>query len=251
MLEGSRMNKHLESVTDPRERLAEQLAPEAAAEGIIAAADIARLAAGAPLAEGYRFVLLERAEIGALVSCIAEWLPNISVGSASCFLREEFYREKVFLPDAPDRDGLVLLLKHGDDLVGMYSCELQRESLSVYAALCVAAPQHRGTNLAHAGMIFTEAVGRHAGMGFIYGMATLRSPYAQSAFERAGWQLIGISPGYDRELVAPGIVKRVFEAIYCKVLVADAGLLYPQRHNLTPKTEAFFDWMLSTRQRRG
>ena len=214
---------------------------------MIAAADIARLAAGAPLAEGYRFALLDRAEIGALVSFIAEWLPDISVGSASCFLREEFYIQKVLFPDAPDRDSLVLLLKQGDDLAGMFSCELNHETLSVYAALGVAAPRHRGANLAHAGMTFAEAVGRHTGMGFIYGMATLRSQHTQSAFERAGWQLIGIVPGYDREMVAPGVVKRVFEAIYCKVLVTDAGLLYPQRRNLTPKTEAFFDWILSTR----
>lgn len=213
---------------------------------MITAADIARLAADAPLAEGYRFVPLEHAEIGTLVGCITEWLPNMSVGSASCYLREEFYRQKVFLPDAPGRDSLVLLLKQGDELAGMYSCQLNFETLSAYAALGVVAPQHRGANLAHAGMMFTEAVGRHTGMGFIYGMATLRSPYAQSAFERAGWKLIGIMPGYDRELVAPGIVKRVFEAIYCKVLVSDAELLYPQHRNLTPTTAAFFDWILST-----
>ena len=213
---------------------------------MIAVADIDKFAAGAPLAQGYRFVLLERAEIGTLIGCIAEWLPNISVGSASCFLREEFYEQDVLFPDAPDRDSLVLLLKQGDELAGMFSCEFHREAQSVYAALGVAAPQHRGANLAHAGMIFTEVVGRHTGMGFAYGMATLRSPYAQSAFERAGWQLAGILPGYDRELVAPGVVMRVFEAVYCKLLVTDAGLLCPQRRNMTPKTESFFEWMSAT-----
>ena len=57
-------------------------------------------------------------------------------------------------------------------------------------------------------------------MGLVYGMATLKAPHAQRAFERAGWQLIGITPGYDREMVAPGVVKRVYEAVYAKVLVA-------------------------------
>jgi hypothetical protein len=214
---------------------------------VIAAADIARLAADAPLAAGYRFVLLERAEIGTLVNCMVEWLPYHSVGSASCFLREEFYRQEVFLADAPDRDCLVLLLKQGDDLAGMISCEFDREALSVYAALAVAAPKHRGANLAYAGLMFTEWVARHMGMGFVYGLATLRHPHVQLAFERLGWQLCGIMPGYDRELVSPGIVKRVFEAIYCKVLVTDADLLYPQRLNMTPKTEAFFIRMLLAR----
>jgi len=209
-------------------------------------ADIARLAADAPVADGYRLALLEHAQISALVSCMTEWFPHIGVGSASHFLREDFYREEVFLPEAPDRDNLVLLLKQGDDLAGMFSCEFDQETMSVYAALAVAAPRHRGANLAHAGMLFTEAVGQLAGMGFAYGLATLRNRHVQAAFERAGWQLTGIIPGHDRELVAPGIVKRVFEAIYCKVLATE-DLLYPQRHNLTSKTEAFLDWMSSTR----
>ena len=78
-------------------------------------------------------------------------------------------------------------------------------------------------------------------MGMIYGMATLKIPHVQMAFENLGWQLIGITPGYDRELVAPGVVKRVYEAVYAKVLVADAGLLRPQPQNMTPKTRALFD----------
>lgn len=214
---------------------------------MITAADIVRLAAAAPVAEDYRFVLLEPEEIGALVGCVAKWIPDISVGSASCYLREEFYREKVFFTDAPNRGILVLLLKRDDVLAGMFSCELDHVTMSVYAALGVAAPEHRGANMACAGMVFTEAVARQVGMGFVYGTATLRSPHTQSAFERAGWQLTGILPGFDREMVAPGLVKRVFEAFYCKVLVTDAGLQYPQRRNLTAKTEALFDWLASGR----
>ena len=116
---------------------------------------------------------------------------------------------------------------------------------SVYAALCAAAPEHRGAHLAYAGITFTEAIARQIGAGFVYGMATMRSSHVQSAFERAGWQLTGIMPGYDRELVAPGIVKRVFEAFYCKLLVTDAEMLYPQRGNMTPSTKLLFDCVLS------
>jgi hypothetical protein len=209
--------------------------------------DIVRLAAEAPLGEGYRLVLPARDEIGELVSCIAKWIPDIRVGGASCFLSEEFYRNQVIFPDAPDRRTLVVLLKQGDELAGMFSCEFDFSAQSVYAALCAAAPEHRGSHLAYAGITFTEAIARHMGAGFIYGMATMRSPHVQSAFERAGWQLTGIMPGYDRELVAPGVVKRVFEAFYCKVLVTDAEMLYPQRGNMTPKTESLFDWVLSAR----
>jgi hypothetical protein len=60
------------------------------------------------------------------------------------------------------------------------------------------------------------------------------------AFECSGWQLIGITPGYDSEMVAPGVVKREYEAVYAKVPVSDAGLLHPQSRNMTARTRAFF-----------
>ena len=82
-------------------------------------------------------------------------------------------------------------------------------------------------------------------MGLVYGMATLKVPYIQMAFERLGWQLIGITPGYDREMVAPGIVKRVYEAYYAKILVPDEDLLRPDPKNLSPKAKALFDVMFS------
>lgn len=71
--------------------------------------------------------------------------------------------------------------------------------------------------------------------------STLNSRFAQQSFERAGWRLIGIAPGYDREMIEPGIVMRVYEAIYAKVLVPDSSLLLPKRHDLTPRTQMFFD----------
>ena len=33
--------------------------------------------------------------------------------------------------------------------------------------------------------------------------------YCYERFELLGWQLAGIIPGFDREMVKPGIVKRV------------------------------------------
>ena len=205
------------------------------------AADIERFAASAPLAAGYRFELLTRAEVPALIDGLSKWHRDISVGGASCYLQEQYYWSRAFFTDAQEQDIVVLTLKHGNELVGMFSCKFDLATESIYAGLGVTAPEHRGSNLAHAGMLFVEAVGRHLGMGFIFCMATLKHPYAQRACERAGWQLIGITPGYDREWIAPGVVKRVYEAIYAKVLEADDGLLSPQPHNLTPRTQAMFD----------
>ena len=78
------------------------------------------------------------------------------------------------------------------------------------------------------------------GAGFIYTMATLKSQHMQQALERASYRLLGLAPGYDRELVAPGIVKRVYEAYYAKVLVPDEELLRPDSSNLTAKTKELY-----------
>lgn len=48
-------------------------------------------------------------------------------------------------------------------------------------------------------------------------------------------------PGFDREVVAPGVVRRVFEAIYVKVLAPDGELLNPPADGMTPATRALFD----------
>jgi hypothetical protein len=205
------------------------------------ASEIQRFAAAAPLAAGYHFELLQRTEILELVAALTNWFPDISVGGASCYLQTDFYARKAFFDDAPEQDTLVFLLKTDNEIAGMFSFDLDHSTQSIYAGLGVASPSHHGSNLAQAGMAVVEAIGRHLGMGYIFGMATLRHPYAQRAFERAGWELIGVTPGYDRELVAPGVVKRVYEAMYAKVLESDAGVQHPLRDNLTPRTQAYFD----------
>ena len=88
-------------------------------------------------------------------------------------------------------------------------------------------------------------------MGIAYGMATLKVPHIQRAMEELGFQLIGITPGYDRDMVAPGVVKRVYEAVYAKVLVPDEDLLRPEPQNLTPKTKALFDSLFPGKLARG
>jgi hypothetical protein len=63
-----------------------------------------------------------------------------------------------------------------------------------------------------------EKMGRAMGAGFIYTLATMKMPQMRLALERAGYQLIGFMPGYDRKEVSPGVVKRVYEARYAKRL---------------------------------
>lgn len=49
-----------------------------------------------------------------------------------------------------------------------------------------------------------------------------------------------MAPGYDRELISPGVVKRVYEAYYAKVLVPDEELLRPDISNMTAKTKELY-----------
>ncbi|EEA04583.1 conserved hypothetical protein [Burkholderia sp. H160] len=202
--------------------------------------DIDEMAAGVPLPKGYRFELLKRGDISEVVDSIREWFPDISVGSASVYLRGDFFGEKVSLVDEADKDVLVVLLRAGHNLAGLFSCERDLDTLSLYGRLVVVAPKHRGVGLCHKCIMLAEFIGQRIGMGMIYGMATLKIPNVQLAFEALGWRLIGIAPGYDREMVAPGVVKRVYEAVYAKVLVAEGELLRPQKRNLTPGTTNIF-----------
>ena len=198
------------------------------------------------LPEGYRGERLKRSEIPLLMANIAAWHPDISVGTASCYLREDFYLEKAFLEQDTARDLIVILIKYGDEMAGFGSWEREQDALTIYARFGAIAPQHRGAKLAVRAMEFGEKLARGMGAGFIYGLATLKIPNMQLALERAGYQLLGFAPGYDREMVAPGVVKRVYEAFYAKVLVPDEDLLRPDPKNLSPKAKALFDVLFSS-----
>ncbi len=126
-------------------------------------------------------------------------------------------------------------------MAGMWSWEKEPDSLSLYARLIVIAPEFRSAKLATTVMPLAEVAGRAMGAEFFFGLATLKIPHMQHALESVGWQLIGFTSGYDQEQVAPGVVKRVFEAVYCKVLVPDDELVRPDPDNLTPRARALFD----------
>jgi GNAT superfamily N-acetyltransferase len=198
------------------------------------------------LPEGYRGERLKRSEIPLLVANIAAWHPDIAVGTASCYLRDGFFLDKAFLEQANEKDLIVIVIKCGDEMAGFGSWEREQDALTIYARFGAIAPQHRGAKLAVRAMEFGEKLARAMGAGFIYGLATLKIPHMQLALERAGYQLLGFAPGYDREMVAPGIVKRVYEAYYAKILVPDEELLRPDPRNLSPKARALFDVLFSS-----
>ena len=196
-----------------------------------------------PLPSGYVFEQLDRHQIADLIARVQEWHPDISVGVGSCYLREQFYLDKVFLANEAEKDIYVLLIKFAGELIGMWSYEREPDALTIYGRLLIVAPAHRGSKVALHCMSGTERLCRAGGAEFVYTMATLKVPHMQVALERAGYQLLGFVPGYDRETVEHGVVKRVFEAVYAKVLVPADGILRPDPQNLTPRTRELFDLM--------
>lgn len=202
---------------------------------------IDQLAAMAPLPDGYRYEWLTRSQIPALITCIERWHPDIAVGGGSCYLREDFYNDHVHLESDAEKKIIVGLFKHGDEFAGMWSWEQEPDALSLYGRLIVLAPEHRSAKLASKVIPLWELVGRAMGAEFLFGLATLKIPHMQRALETGGWQLIGFTSGYDREEVSPGVVKRVFEGVYTKVLVPEGELVRPDPNNLTPNARALFD----------
>jgi hypothetical protein len=206
---------------------------------------IEQFSAMCTLPPGYRFEALTRADIPALIDAIQRWHPDIAVGGGSCYLREDFYDRYVSLDGETEKPVIVCLFRHGDELAGMWSWEQEPDALTLYARLIVIDPAHRSAKLASKVMPLAELAGRAMGAEFFFGLATLKIPHMQHALETAGWQLIGFTSGYDREQVAPGVVKRVFEGVYAKALVPEEDLLRPDPRNLTPKARALFDALFS------
>jgi hypothetical protein len=192
------------------------------------------------LPEGYHFERFDRAHIPQLIESIKQWHPDISVGANSGYLRGDYYLNRVCFEGEVDRDIWVSLIMFKGELVGVWSVEREVDSLALYGRIGIVAPAHRGANLIEFVISAAEVTGRSMGAAFLYAMATLKIPHAQRALENAGYRLLGFFPGYDREEVSPGVVKRVYQAVYAKLLVPEAEVLLPDPKNMTPRTKALF-----------
>ena len=200
-----------------------------------------------PLPEGYDFLAFEYAHIAPMIAALKEWHPEIAAGVSSCYLREDFYLSRVASRSGADADVLVVSIACNGEMVGMWSFEREIDSLAIYGRLIVLAPAHRGAGLAVLAMQGTEHIGRTMGAAFMYTLATLQHPYAQRALESAGYRLLGFFPGYDRVEVAPGIVKRVYQAVYAKLLVAEDEVHWPDPKSMSPRARALFELLFADR----
>lgn len=198
-----------------------------------------------PIPDGYRIEQLKRSDIPELIRCFKVWFPDVTVGAESCSHREDFYGREVSLEGEPEKDVIVYLIKKDQEPVAMFSMQRSEDTGSLYGRLGAIAPQHRGEKLAYIAPALLEEMGRAMGIDLLYGLAEFTIPNMQMVLERAGFQIVGIIPASDRLMVAPGVTKRVYEAIYVKVLAADDDVLRPQPESMTPKTKALYDFLFA------
>ena len=206
-------------------------------------APINELSAQLPIPQGYRIEQLKRSEIPDLIRCFKIWFPDIAVGAERCYHQEEFYSQEVSLEGEPETDVIVLLFKKEAELVGMSSLQRSEDTGSIYGRMGAISPDHRGERLANVAPALIEQMGRAIGMDIAYALAEFSIPNMQGTLERGGFRIVGIFPASDRMMVEPGIAKRVYEAIYVKVLASDEDILLPRPESMTPKTKALYDFL--------
>jgi GNAT superfamily N-acetyltransferase len=192
------------------------------------------------LPKGYAVQTMRREHIAAVTAAVPGWYPDIAYGVNSVFLREDFYRDRVCLDGAMEKDVIALTVWHGEELVGLWAGEREVDSLALWGRLVVIAPEHSGIGLTRGIIEGMEEAGRRMGAAFIYAMVTLKHRYMQQGLEHGGYRLLGFFPGYDRELVAPGVVKRVYQAVYAKLLAPEDKVLRPDPKNMTPAARALY-----------
>ena len=192
------------------------------------------------LPAGLNFDSPSTASVPEIIDALRTWFPNIGVGSASCLLRPSFYRHRVQLADRPEAaaraDHFMVLVRDHEQLAAVYCGRLDIATRSATACLAAIAPRYRGMQLGLAALRLAEVAARSAGAELVQFMATLHMPQMQSAAEELGWLLVGIIPGSDIELLPDGHTRRVYEAVYVKVLCAPESLWPVRRGNMTPAT---------------
>jgi RimJ/RimL family protein N-acetyltransferase len=205
-------------------------------------AELQSMGAAAGVAAPYRVAVLRDADVDRIAALIATWYPALHVGMESGHIDPAFYRAQVHLADRPGRRGLFAwTIWSGDDPCGLCSFEYEPGSGQLAGRLLVLAPEHRGQGLATTMTHLVDALARHLGAEIILATATLAHPFSQRVLEAAGYRVVGIIPGYDRDLVGPSRALRVHEALYAKLLVDPVRCAEPDRGAMSPAVSRLFD----------
>lgn len=206
-----------------------------------------QLAGAVPLPAGYVAEVLRADEVDTALRFVDDSFPGLALSNASCFLRKEFYGARVALAGSAgtagpgERDFFVLTIKREAQWAALLAVERDPDSQVLYGRIGTVDTAHRRAGIGACFPALMVETGRAMGLGMVYSLATLKTPAMQRAFEQANWQLIGIMPGFDREVTAPGVVSRVYEAIYVRLLAPPAEILPPSAEGMQPATRELFE----------
>jgi hypothetical protein len=190
---------------------------------------------------GYELAQLEREDVPHVVAGLRSWYPDVVVGAESCHLDPDFYYQKTMLADVTeDRDVFPMVAKHLNGIAAMMTFEKNGHSRTITCRMGAIAPDHRGPALALLGPMLLDNLGRAIGAELAYYFATLKTPHQQVLAERLRYQLVGIVPGYDRDMVRPGEIRRVYEAVYARILIGPDRIELPLLDALTSRTQALW-----------
>ncbi|ATB48265.1 hypothetical protein MYMAC_003891 [Corallococcus macrosporus DSM 14697] len=186
---------------------------------------------------------LSRDDIPRVTKLLGTWYPDIRVGTESRHLEPSFYDKEVYLRgESPDRPVYAMLGRDRatGDIIGLLTLERNVRGLQVSATMGVLEPSQRGLGLGQVGLSVLEQVGRSIGAEVILYYSTLKLARVQRNAEHRGFTLVGLVPAFDVDAIAPNTVKRVYEAIYAKVLVGPEQIHLPDWNALTPTTRALY-----------
>jgi hypothetical protein len=200
-----------------------------------------RILAETNMPSGYTLSAMARSDVPEVVRKLREWYPDITVGAESYHLDPEFYYRETTLEEAEREPSIFpIVARHHRSIVAMMTVEQNSRARTITSRMGAIDPDHRGPGLALLGPLLLQKIGRATGAELAYYFATLKSAHQQVLAERAKYQLVGIVPGFDRDMVRPGEVKRVYEALYAKLLVEQQALVVPLPSALTAQTRALW-----------
>ncbi len=192
---------------------------------------------------GYVFEQLARKEIPEITRLLRTWYPDIRIGAESRHLDNSFYEREFFLEgETEDKPYFAVICRPegSPEIVALLVLEKNDRGHQISSPMGAVEPSQRGLGIGGLGTAMLEAAGRSIGAEVAYYIATLKSSRPQRNAERHGFKLVGIIPAFDEDAIAPGVEKRVYEAIYAKVLVSPERVHLPAWADMTESTRSLW-----------
>lgn len=188
--------------------------------------DLHEIVSRVPLPSGVRARPMGRGDVPEVLRLLHAWYPELAhsaIERRTC--EASFYEEQVALAGEPctvqERPVYVMLLALGDETVLFRSFEYDADTTIANMRVLTVDPRHRRLGLGRVAEDLTVALLRAVGATLCTCWVTLAHPYAQRGCEGAGYDLIGILPGSDREPGEGGARQAVVEALYAKIIAPE------------------------------